>query len=84
MLMRAKMKVNSVDAWGNAEILTMQAVCKPDGYDDDGSDEDNTFARFTPSACLEMVIMNPGLVGKIEVGQVFYVDFTPVNDSDEN
>ena len=75
-MMRAKMKVTSVQAFEGSETLKMSAVCKSMGYSADGSDEDNTFAMFTPGATLEMHVTNPALVGKIKPGQKFYVDFT--------
>jgi hypothetical protein len=55
----------------------MSAVYRDGAYPEDGSDEDNTFARWTPQADLSMSINNPNLIDKFEVGQKFYVDFTP-------
>lgn len=75
-MMRAKMKVTKVEQYENYENLTLNAVCKSGGYPADGSDEDNTFAKFTPTAELKMSINNPALLGKIKPGQKFYVDFT--------
>ncbi len=77
-IMRAKMKVTEVHDYGSRMNLKMSAVCKSDGYPEDGTDEDNTFARWTPSADLIMNITNPDLFGKFSVGQTFYVDFTEV------
>ena len=78
-MMRAKMKVTNVDHAGDAqETLKFSAVAKNDGYPADGSDENNTYAKWTPAAELQMVITNPALVGKFVVGQEFYVDFTLV------
>lgn len=78
--MRAKMTVHSVDpveGATNYQRLTFGAVTtKP--YDENGDSEDNTFARYTPAASLEMSITNPNLVGKFKAGDTFYVDFTPV------
>lgn len=54
----------------------MHAVCASK-YPEDGSDEDNTFAKFSPSANLSINIANPDLFGKFNVGDKFYVDFTP-------
>ena len=59
------------------ETLTMHAVCKTGGYDDTGLDEDNTFAKFSPGAKLDINIANPALWGKFEVGEKYYLDFTP-------
>ena len=78
--MRAKMKVTVVKHHSDIyEELRFSAVSKSDGYPDDGSDENNTFARWTPTAELTMSITNPDLIGKFTEGQEFYVDFTPVN-----
>ena len=74
--MRAKMVVESVTATEHGENLKMRAVCKNGQYPEDGSDEDNTFAKFSPSASLEIYIANPALYGKFKPGQKFYVDFT--------
>lgn len=77
--MRAKMAVNGVERWenGEGETLLFAAVAKTEGYPEGGTDENNTFARFTPSANLSMGIQNPDLFGKFETGDEFYVDFTP-------
>ncbi|MEW9586257.1 hypothetical protein [Paraburkholderia sp. DGU8] len=60
------------------ETLTMHAVCKSTPYGDDGLDEDNTFAKWSPGANLSINIANPELWGKFKVGDKFYVDFTSV------
>ena len=77
--MRAKMIVRYVEKHGDpvsCVSLTFAAVGKSDGYPADGSDENNTFARWTPSADLQMSVANPALFDAFEVGQQFYVDFT--------
>lgn len=80
--MRAKVKIDYVesfkDAVGNttSENLIFRAVCKDGIYPADGSDEDNTFARWTPAAELKMSITNPDLFGKFAVGEKYYLDFT--------
>ncbi|NKI99569.1 hypothetical protein [Novosphingobium sp. SG707] len=82
--MRAKLQVGSVfqhkDAEQNVtgESVTFFGVCRTNGYaDTDGLDEDNTFARYTPSANFQIMIANPALFGQFEPGQKFYVDFSP-------
>lgn len=78
--MRAKMKVHSLKKHEHnpgsdaMDELIMGAVTTKD-YDDNGLDEDNTFAKFTPSADLNICITNPALIGEFKVGDVFYVDF---------
>lgn len=79
-MMRAKMKVLSVEATEYGETIkaapvTTPVAGKPD-YGPNGESEDNTFARFTPSGSLSLTVNNPDLIGKIKPGQKFYVDFT--------
>jgi hypothetical protein len=40
--------------------------------------EDVSFCKATPSGKIEMQIDNPLAIERMPVGQVFYVDFTPV------
>ena len=74
--MRAKMKIASVEKFDGCEKLRMNAVCKNGEYPEDGSDENNTYAHYSPSANCEITIANPALFGKFEPGQSYYVDFT--------
>lgn len=82
MNMRAKFVVTGVtpykDADGNvtSESLSFSAVAKSGPYPEDGSDEDNTFARWSPSASCTIHVANPALFGQYLVGQKYYVDFT--------
>ncbi len=76
-MMRAKMRVAAVTHQSDTfEELAFSAVSKKDGYPADGSDENNTYATWTPTAELKMSITNPALIGKFTVGEEFYVDFT--------
>lgn len=81
--MRAKVRVGGVfpmqDKDGNqtSERLQFFGVAKNGNYPEDGSDEDNTFAKFTPSASMDFHVANPDLFGKFAIGDTFYVDFTP-------
>lgn len=82
--MRAKLQVSFVHQhFSDAERtkvsqegLFMHAVCATK-YEGVGADEDNTYARYSPSANLTINIANPELFGKFKVGDKFYVDFTP-------
>jgi len=77
--MRAKMVVSRVERNENGyEALHFRGVCRSDGYPDDGLDENNTFAKFSPSIDLSMAVTNPALQGKFNPGDTFYVDFTKV------
>lgn len=75
--MRAKVRVSQVwkDAGGN-ESLTFYPVAA-NQYPTDGADENNTYARYSPSGEFKLQVANPALHGKFAVGDTFYVDFTP-------
>ena len=75
--MRAKMVINRIELHAAAETLHFNAVSKSSAYPTDGSDEDNTFAKFSPSASLAITISNPALAGQFKVDEKFYLDFTP-------
>jgi len=79
--MRAKLRVGSViphqvDGATVSERLVFYGVSKSSPYPADGSDEDNTFAKFSPSVMLDIQIANPALIGQFKPGDTFYVDFT--------
>lgn len=76
--MRAKLAVRTVTSATGCDVLTFSGVSASQ-YPEDGSDENNTFAKFSPSVTLDMSITNPVLVGTFKVGDTFYVDFIPVD-----
>lgn len=82
--MRAKVRVGSVLPYRDesektvSEQVRFYGVAKSNGYPADGTDEDNTFARWSPSVEMAFTIANPDLFGKFTPGDTFYVDFTPV------
>lgn len=78
--MRAKMRVALVKKY-DPEVTTTQIdliLCAvgANQYPEDGADENNTFARWTPAAELKMSITNPALLDSFTVGDEFYMDFT--------
>lgn len=85
--MRAKFMVTNVKQYKDendnvsGEYLQMSAVggnkVQHDPYPEDGSDEDNTFAKFTPCADLSMSIANPVLFNQFKYGDKLYVNFSP-------
>lgn len=75
-MMRAKMVVDSVERFQTMERLKLRAVCSK-GFGPNGESEDNTYARYTPAGSVSLDVTNPDLLGKIEPGRAFYVDFTP-------
>lgn len=78
--MRAKFILNTIAKVGDQEQLIFSAVSKSGAYPADGLDEDNTYAKFSPSGSLSLTVANPNLIGKFEVGQKFYLDFTPCEE----
>ena len=83
--MRAKVRVTGIRPLfspGNdeptRETLTFNFPAKDGAYPADGSDEDQQFARWSPSGSLELTVANPNLIGKFAVGDTFYLDFIPV------
>lgn len=86
--MRAKMRVTQVDHsetggpnGGPSDRLYFTGVSRPCAYPADGTDEDNSFALWTPSVDLNMVVNNPALVGVFKYGDTFYVDFIPIESA---
>lgn len=82
--MRAKMRITGITKYPEEgpvtqEALQFHAVAKDGPYPSDGSDEDNSYARFSPAGSLSLTVANPALIGKFNVGDTFYLDFTPVH-----
>ena len=76
-VMRAKMELRKVEKlMHDMEILHFQAVSRSDGYPADGTDEDNTYAKFTPAGSVTLSVANTALHNKFTPGQKFYLDFT--------
>jgi hypothetical protein len=67
------MRINSItkDDWN--EVVSMSAV-----HGNATNDEDNSFAKTTPSGKVELTVANKELHGVYKPGDVFYVDFTPI------
>lgn len=80
-MMRAKVRCNQVTDYGsNNQQVLFNPVSKKEAYPADGTDEDNTFAKWSPSGEFKLTITNPALYGKIKPGQHFYVDFTLIEE----
>ena len=79
--MRAKVYVSGIKKYATeCEEIQFSAMPKKGMYPSDGSDEDNTYSKFTPMAHFNITIQNPELVGHYHLGEKYYVDFTPVED----
>lgn len=80
--MRAKVRVSNISPYpaegpATQETVTFHPVAKSTAYPPDGSDEDNTYAKYSPGGEFRLTIANPVLIGKFAVDDKFYVDFTP-------
>lgn len=87
--MRAKVRVlqlnehyHGLDKVKSSETVSFVAVCRKEGYaDTDGDDENNTYAKYTPSARFDITIANPALFDQFKNDQEYYVDFTQVESA---
>lgn len=75
--MRAKVVLNRVEKYSGSERLIFNPVAAKQ-YGSDGLDEDNTFAKFSPSGEFSLTVTNPALLDQFKPGEKYYVDFTPV------
>jgi hypothetical protein len=77
MTTRAKVYVESVKlhTGGNEEVQFRAVTNKP--FDKDGLNEDNTYAKYSPSADFRLMVANPALFGHFKPAKYYYVDFTP-------
>jgi len=76
--MRAKFRISHIDQQNlqhGQETLYMHPVAASK-YPADGSDENNTYAKFSPSGQLQLTIQNPALIGNFAVNEEYYLDFT--------
>ena len=70
--MRAKFVIDSVTPVPQEqEEIVARAVT-------DGSEENKSFSRWTPSGSLSLMISNPNLLGYWKQGDEFYLDFTKI------
>ena len=88
--MRAKLVISNVESFPKddqqvaefkSERITFRAVYRNEGYSEDGADENNTYAIFTPMFDATMTLNNPALIGQYKIGDTFYVNFTPVDNT---
>lgn len=55
---------------GNKRFI-FYAVC------DDGTPENQKFAKYTPNGKIEMMVSNPAVFDKFQIGGFYYFDATP-------
>jgi len=76
MIVKAKFRCDSLTPTdGEQKILKMSAVM-------DGSEENKSFSRWTPSANLEMFISNETKAGELfEPGKEYYLTFEKAGEN---
>ena len=79
-MFRAKIKIDAINRAPGVDTLIASPVTDTK-LGDGGRNEDNSFARYTPSGEIKLTITNPELIGQISPGEEFLVDFTPVEKS---
>ena len=81
-ILRAKMRVAEVrrsinaDGQADSEHVRLIAVCGPEGT------ENGQWAKWTPSATLEITINNQAAFGKLANGHEFFADFIPAKKAE--
>jgi hypothetical protein len=76
-VMRAKFAVEAVENVSETQQnVYFRGVSGTWPYPADGSDENNTYAKFSPMAEARFGIANPNLRDAFAVGDEFYADFT--------
>lgn len=69
-VVRAKFWVDTITETRDGKTIHMQPVV-------DGSQENKSFWRWTPSGELTMNILNKDAASQFEAGKSYYIDFTP-------
>lgn len=70
-MLRAKMKCDSVTRTTYGETIKLHPVHS-------GSPENEQWSKYTPSGSLDLTITNPDAFGKMQPGDEFFLDLTPV------
>lgn len=47
-------------------------------YDGEKSDEDVSFAKYTPSGTLKFACTNPAVLEQLKLGDAYYLDLIPI------
>lgn len=85
MTTRAKMQVLSIvpyapDQGRHQEEVHFSAVCGNVKFGPNGENEDNSYARWTPTGSMKLAITNPNLYGAFKEGKRYYVDITEAHE----
>ena len=67
---RAKMVCTSNEPYQDGNRVVFAAVTS-------GSEENESFFKYTPCATLDMSIVNPAAAAVFEKGKTYYLDLTP-------
>jgi hypothetical protein len=64
----------------NYQNVSLNAVTEGP-FDENGNNEDNTFAKYTPSGLLHLSVTNESAIGFFVVGQKYYLDIVPCDEA---
>lgn len=73
MTVRAKFKVDAKGVAGDTQSVRLTPV-----VGGQGNQENDQFFKYTPGGSIDLQVMNPEAADQFNIGQEFYVDFTPV------
>lgn len=74
---RCKFTVTAVTPSYDGAPPTSQRVRMSTQYDQELAQEDEAFAKSTPSGDMTFQVDNPALAGFFEPGKAYYIDITP-------
>lgn len=71
-MVRAKFKLNAITdmAGWSAKKMVFDAVCNS------STEENKSFAKYTPSGRLEITVDNPSALEQFKLGGYYYLDFS--------
>ena len=79
MTVRAKFKLNSftteLDSYERDKPVEKRTLNFTPVYQ--GSEENKKFWQYTPSGSLQLGVVNPDVWKEFEIGEEYYLDFTP-------
>lgn len=79
MAVRAKLKLTAITESKWHKDMPGSKVLKFSAQYDTSIPEDQRFQKATPNGTCEMQIDNPDALAQFELGQDYYVDFTPAS-----
>lgn len=83
MSVRCKFQFTEEKKFGFDKGVRSEVVFKT-AYDQSVAQEDAAFSKFTPQGELRATIDNPVALERLQLGEFYYIDITPVPKPDES